>query len=244
MQAPTTSEGGLGGRDPQVRPCPACGAENTTSATFCWRCYGAFGSGAPQESAPTQPVTWPPAPRPAEESKRRTGTFGSIVAVAVGVVAAVAFVMLREPGVSFPERVAGLERASDAQSEAAAASFRAASEADGLEADMAFYAEGGIPVAALAWIRGYDGNAGGPDEAFDGFIEGFTSGYNGSVVTADRAERTVDGVAYVCAPVAAAVTAGICMWEDEDVFWVLMDVRPGVTIEQTEALAVTAHDAA
>jgi hypothetical protein len=168
----------------------------------------------------------------------------SIVGIAVGVVAGSAFVALRDPGVALPERVAGLERTSDARSDAAAASFRAASGSQGLEGDMAFYAEGGAPVAALAWIQGDGTVAGGSADAFDVLTEGFTSGYGGVVVTAERTERAVDGVTYVCAPVTAALAAGICTWEDGDVVWVLMDVRPGVTIAQTQALAVGAHDAA
>jgi len=163
--------------------------------------------------------------------------------VALGVVALLAFLTLREPGPSFPDTLADLERSSDPQAEAAARSFRTASSAQGLDADMTFFSDGGAPVAALAWIRGAEPTPGGAPEAFDAFTEGFTSGYNGSVVTTERAERTVEGISYVCAPIVGPVTAGICLWEDEDVFWVLMDVRPGTTIEQTRSLSVTAHAA-
>ena len=179
-----------------------------------------------------------------ERRASRLGLLGAIVAVTIGVVAGIVFVTLREPGVSFPETFAGLQRASDARSGAAAESFRTASEAQGLEADMAFFTEGGTPVAALAWIRGTERTSGGAAEAFDGFAEGFTSGYNGTVVTTERAERTVGGITYVCAPIVGPVSAGICLWEDGDVFWVLMDVRPGTTVGEARTLSVTAHDAA
>ena len=179
-----------------------------------------------------------------ERRASRIGLLGAIVSVTVGTVASIAFVTLREPGVSFPETFAGLQRASDARSGAAAESFRTASQAQGLEADMAFFAEGGAPVAALAWIRGTERTPGGTAEAFDGFAEGLTSGYNGSVVTTGRAERTVDGITYVCAPIVGPVSAGICMWADGDVFWVLLDVRPGTTVGDARLLSGTARDAA
>jgi hypothetical protein len=137
-----------------------------------------------------------------------------------------------------------MERASDARSQAASDSFRAAAESQRLDADMAFYADGGVPVAALAWIQRAEDTPGGPGDVFDTFTEGFTSGYNGSVVTSQGGERTVDGMTYVCAPVVGPVTAGICMWQDEDVFWVLMDVRPGTSIEETLTLSAAAHAAA
>jgi len=159
------------------------------------------------------------------------------------VVAAVAFLGLRPDPVSFPESFAGLTRATDGQSEAAAASFRTASDADGLDADMAFYAEGVAPVAALAWIREPEQAPGGVDEVFDTFADGFTGGYGGTVVASERLERTMDGVEYVCAPVGGAVAAGLCMWRAGDVVWVLVDVRPGTTVVETKSLAVTAHDA-
>jgi hypothetical protein len=34
------------------------------------------------------------------------------------------------------------------------------------------------------------------------------------------------------------------MWEEEDVFWILLDVRPGARIGETNDLAVSAHEAA
>lgn len=247
MQAPIATEGGFDGRDPQVRPCPGCGAENPPTSTFCWRCYRAFELGVVTAGRTPGPSNWPAAPVPpgpfAKEQRPRLGLLGSIVAVTLGVVAVIAFMALREPGASFPDSFAGLERASDAQSEAAAESFRTASDAQGLDADMAFFAEAGVPVAALAWIRGVDQGSGGATEAFDTFTEGFTSGYNGSVVTTERAEHSTDGITYVCAPVVGPVTAGVCMWEDEDLFWVLMDVRPGTTVQDTRALSVSAHSA-
>ena len=188
---------------------------------------------------------FPPGPLGrAERRAPRLGLLGALVSVTVGVAASIAFVTLREPGVSFPETFAGLQRASDARSGAAAESFRTASQAQGLDADMAFFAEGGAPVAALAWIRDTGRTPGGTAGAFDGLAEGFTSGYNGSVATTERDERLVDGITYVCAPIVGPVAAQICMWEDGGVFWILLDVRPGSTVRDARSLSVTARDAA
>jgi len=250
MQAPTTTEGGLAGRDPQAPVCPACGATNISTAAFCWQCFRTIGAEArTARHSPAGPAAWPPAPVPPgpfEATQPRTSRLGllsAVVAVALGVVAGIAFVALRQDPVAFPDSFAGLTRAVDAQTDAASASFRTAADADGLDADMAFYGEGGPPVAALAWIRGADRTPSGVDGAFDAFGEGFTSGSNGAVLSSERLERTVDGVEYVCASVDGPVAAGLCLWQDADVFWVLMDVRPGTTIDETERLAVTAADA-
>lgn len=245
MQAPTTTDGMPAGRDPRQRTCEACGAENPPAAPFCWRCYRAF---APASVAgPPVPSHWPPAPAGAyaapETTGPRLGLLGLVVAVTLGVVAVFAYLNLREPGVSFPETFSGLQRVSTAQTDAAADSFRAASEADGLDADMAFYGSAAMPEAALMWIRGAEDTPGGPAEAFDAFAEGFTSGYDGTLVTSGRTDRTVDGVTYVCAPVTGSLGAGICMWEEADVFWILLDVRPGSRIADTNDLAVAARDA-
>ncbi len=239
MQAPTTTDGGPGGRDPQVRACGACGAENTPAVSFCWRCY------RPLEHPP---AGWPAPPTStpvgAQGHASRLGRLASIVAVAVGVTAAAAFIVLRQPDPSFPHAIAGLERVSNAQTDAASDSFRAASEADGLDADMAFYGSGSVPEAALMWVRRAQGMVGGPSEAFDALAEGFTSGYNGTLETSGRTDHAIEGITYVCAPITGALGAAVCMWEEDDVFWVLLDVRPGARMGETNDLAVAARDAA
>ncbi len=236
MQTPTTTDGGPGGSDPRVQACAGCGADNTPSAPFCWRCY------RPLHPAP---APWPPpvpaaAPQPSGSAIGRTAGVASVV---VGAAVVVWFVALRGPDLSFPESLPNLERISTAQTDAAAESFRAASEVDGLDADMAFYGSGSIPEAALMWIRGTDGGATGPSEAFDAFARGSMGGSYGSVEPSGRTDRLIDGITYICAPVSGAVGAGICIWEDADVTWILLDVRPGVQIGETNDLAVAAHDA-
>ncbi len=182
------------------------------------------------------PLPPPPASRPPG-----LGARAAMAAATIGVVAVVAATLLRLPDVELPGSFGGLTRTTDAVSEAAASSFRTASDARDLEADMGFYGSTGVPEVALAWIRG--SSPGGAASSFDGFTAGFTADSGGVVVTAERVERTLDGVLYVCAPVSGPVSAGICMWEDGDVSWILMDVRPGSTIAQARSLAVAAHDA-
>lgn len=249
MQAPTTNDGGIAGRDPQERTCPGCAAENPFSASFCWRCYRTFEPvGASGVAWPSPPSRWPsgPSAQPAttDATRPRRGLLAGVVSITLGVVAVIAFVSLREPRVSFPRSLSGLERISTPQTDAAVDSLRAATEADGLDADMAFYGAGAVPEAALMWVRGAQGAPGGSSEVFETLADGFASGYGGALVTSGHTERTTGGVTYLCAPVAGSPGAGICIWEDDDVFWILLDVRSGARIDETGDLAVAAHDAA
>ena len=247
MQAPTTTEGGIGGHDPRVRSCASCGAENVLPATFCWRCFRVFEtSGAPAAPWPSRPDLLPPRAvgNATRVRSRSVGQLAVVVAVTLGVVATIAYLSLRASEVSFPTSFGGLDRIEGTQTDLAADVFRASSEAAGMDADMAFYGSGADPVAALMWIRGAERTPGGPDEVFDAFADGFASGNNGTVVTGERDVQVVEGVTYVCAPVAGALPAAICLWEQDEVFWVLLDVRPGEGLSATRDLAVAARDAA
>jgi hypothetical protein len=248
MQAPTT-EGGIAGHDPQMHPCPACGADNADTATFCWKCYRAFeapaarAAGWPQEpahwpAAPTSPGPFAPAPRP----KSRFGLLGAIVTVTLGVVATVAFVALRQPAPGLPDSFGGLQRVSSAQTDAASESFRALAESDGLRADMAFYGGAGEPAAAVMWVDA-ENTAGGTQEAFDMFVDGFAEGLGAGTVGTSQTTEVVGTVTYRCATVSSSVSAGACMWTDDDIVWVVMDVRPGDGLPEAQDLAVEAHDA-
>jgi hypothetical protein len=245
MQATTRGERGPADSDPPVRPCTACGAENVRSATFCWRCLQRFETvPAPTGTGASRPgVAWPqPPPTTASANAHSVRRLVAIVLV-LGVLVAVAYVGLRDPEASFPPSFAELERVESAQTELAAEVFRSASAVEGMEADVAFYGSDAGPVAALMWIRGPDAATGTSDEALEAFAAGFASSNNGSVTTSLRVDRTVAGIEYVCAPVTGAVPAGLCMWAEDDVSWVLFDVRPGTDLSGAEDLAVAAQSA-
>jgi hypothetical protein len=248
MQAPTT-EGGIAGHDPQMRSCPACGAENAGSATFCWQCYRAFEAPAARTGGwPRQPAHWPAAPTspgpfaPPPQPQSRFGLLGAIVTVTLGVVATVAFVALRQPAAGLPDSFGGLQRVSNAQTDAASESFRALAESDGMRADIAFYGGTGEPAAAVMWADA-ENTADVTEEAFDMFVEGFAEGLGAGTIGTRQTTEVVGGVTYRCATVSSSVTAGACMWTGGDIVWVVMDVRPGDGLPEAQDLAVAAHDA-
>lgn len=246
MQVPTRGESGPAGSDPQVRPCAGCGAANDGSATFCWRCLRAFDAAL----APVGTEAWPKvAARPL--APWNTVSVGAlslprlavIVLGALVVLLAIGYGGFRHPEISFPASFSGLERIGGAQTEVAAEVFRSASATGGMDADVAFYGSDADPVAALMWIRGPGTATDSPDEALEAFAAGFASSNNGSVATSLRVDRTVAGVEYVCAPVTGALPAGLCMWTEDGVSWVVLDVRPGTDLAGAESLAVAARNA-
>ncbi len=250
MQAPTT-EGGLAGKDPRGSTCPNCGAENPVAAQFCWRCYRPFAQPEPQASqAGPQPAHWPPPPiQPnpftvPEPPRSRIGALVAIAAVTVAVIGAVVLVVMREPAIETPEAFGELTKIASGPTDAAIDQFHAMAEDRGLDADMAFYADGATPRAALIWIR--DASVPSTDAAFDAFAAGFTEGFGaGGLDTSHKKTETVGETLYVCAPVTGQVRGSLCMWEDgEEVFWILFDVQPGARLVETQTLAVSAHDAA
>jgi hypothetical protein len=161
--------------------------------------------------------------------------------VTVGVVASVAFVALRQSSPSFPETFSGLERVGGQQTDTASQAFRSMADAQGLSADMAFYASSGVPAVALMWVDA--GGQGASDAAFESFIDGFTTGFAGGSVTGDSVVESVDGVTYRCAPVSGQVDAGVCLWDEGDIVWVLVDARTTTTLDASKELARSVHEA-
>ena len=81
--------------------------------------------------------------------------------------------------------------------------------------------------------------------AFDEFATGFDSGM-GSAGSLDGSRKTVetsDGVTYVCAPLVSDVSGTICMWQDQEIFWLLFDFSAN-SFEAGKALAEGARVAA
>ena len=83
------------------------------------------------------------------------------------------------------------------------------------------------------------------DAAFDQFATGFDSGFgaSGSLDGSRKSIETLDGVTYVCAPLVSDVSGTICMWQDQEVFWLLFDFS-GDSFQAGKTLAERAHDAA
>jgi hypothetical protein len=256
MQAPTTPSGSPA-QQPDERTCPNCGAPNGLTAAFCWQCYQPFGAyqtppglaGSPPDRGPWTPGM-PAAPpawtrTPFETPARRRGGAGRIVSLVLVTLAAIGIVTWwvgREGSVALPEQVGGLSRMDNAQTEIIVDTFHRQLDTMAVEGDIAMYGAG-LPTAALVWIR--DAAAPTTDAAFDQFATGFDSGIGGaaSLDGSRKTLETVDGVSYVCAPLVSDVSGTICMWQDQEVFWLLFDFS-GDSFQAGKTLAERAHDAA
>ena len=52
----------------------------------------------------------------------------------------------------------------------------------------------------------------------------------------------IGGITYECAPVVGTPPGGVCMWEQDDVFWIVFELS-GARMGAAQDLAVAAHDA-
>jgi hypothetical protein len=258
MQAPTTPSGSPAPQ-PGDRTCPNCGAPNGLTAAFCWQCHQPFGAsptppgltGSPPDRGawtpgmPAAPPTWTRTPGPLDTPARPGGGVGRIVGVVLVTLAAIGIVTWwvgRDASVALPEQVGGLVRMENAQTEFVTDTFHRQLDTMGVEGDIAMYGAG-LPTAFLVWMR--DASTPTTDAAFDEFATGFDSGIGttGSLDGSRKTVETIDGVTYVCAPVVSDVSGAICMWQDQEVFWLLFDFSGG-SFEAGKVLAKGAHDAA
>ena len=250
MQAPTTPSG-PSAQEPAERACPGCGAANGPLAAFCWQCYRQFGLAPTPAFSPARfdgRPGIPQAPIPglrdaaiAPPSPRRLGGMVGALAIVLAIAAGLFFFLHRGPGVELPDSFGGVSRISDPQIEAALDAFRTQASAAGVEADMAAYGQGNVPSAALIWVTG--GGVPTADDAWSQFAEGFNSGLGtGSLDDSRKTAETIDGVTYRCAPIQGTTPGGLCLWDEDGIFWILVDLS-GANAAARD-LAVAAHDAA
>lgn len=264
MQAPPTS--GSPAQDRRVLVCPACRALNAgDGGAFCWQCFRPFNgseaiggtdaAGGTAVAVPPPPpapvsavrgVSWTPrtieAPVSAPPGRNLRAQLGAILlAVAVGAVA-LSF-LNRGADVALPESFGGLSRMQDEQIESLLEEFRAEAARQGIEADMGLYGSAGLPSAGLIWIK--DLAVPSTDDAFDAFATGFEQELGvGSLDRSRTSTATVDGISFLCAPVdATGQPANLCMWDEDGIFWVLLDLSGTARLSGTEQLAVSAHGA-
>jgi hypothetical protein len=252
MQAPTAP--GSAPADPGLRVCPQCGAVNGPTNAFCWQCYRQFGgtsSGLPAAPAPTSAgapglrgVVLEPRPVAAPAIETSGWNVRSVIAVIVAtalLVAGVTLFLNRAPAVALPERFGGLAQANGPQIDVVLDEFHRQVDGLGIQGDMGLYGNAAFPTVALVWVK--DPTVASTDAAWDAFAEGFNQGLPvGSLDEAHRTSELVGGVTYVCAPVDAAPPSNICLWEEDEVFWILVDLS-GASQVGTRALAETARDA-
>jgi hypothetical protein len=169
---------------------------------------------------------------------------GSVIAVIVAtalLVAGVTLFLNRVPTVELPEGFGGLPQASGPEIDEVHDEFHRQVEGLGIHGNMGLYGTDAFPTVALVWVE--DPSVDTTDAAWNAFAAGFNQGLPaGSVDETGRTSEVVDGVTYLCAQVDAASPSNVCLWEEGQVFWILVDLS-GASQGGTQDLAVTAHDA-
>ena len=214
-----TTPSGSPAPQPGDRTCQDCGAPNGLTAAFCRQCYQAFG---------------------ANQTPPGLGRIAGVVLVTLASIGIVTWWVGRDGSVALPERVSGLVRMENAQTDLVVDTFHRQLDTMGVEGDIAMYGAG-LPATVLMWIR--DASAPATEAAFDEFATGFDSGIGaaGSLDVSRKTNETLDGVTYVCAPLVSDVSGTICMWQDQEVFWLLFDFWGG-SFDAGKALAEGAHE--
>lgn len=252
MRTPTTS--GSLAQDPGVRVCPGCEAVNGPTVAFCWQCYRPFQAA----EAGIHPVPPPPraaglrgalrepepvlAPAPTR-SRPSLGAVVSTVLVAAAVATGVVVFVSRGSSPELPGSFGGVSQMRGGEVDLVLEQFHSEADRQGIDADMALYGSAGVPSAALVWVQ--DLTVPTTEEAFDAFATGFNQGLGiGSLDDSRTVTALVGGTSYLCAPVAAAPPVNICMWDEDEVFWVLLDLSGDTRLSATQDLAVAARNAA
>lgn len=148
---------------------------------------------------------------------------------------------------AFPESVAGIPQADIPQLEQLVEFAKGqANLPEGIDLDLAMYGDPLSPRFALMWMKG-DG-LGNAQDAFEALSSGLGEGLLPGATGAGQLKvETRDGVTYACAIGSdfgvAGPAATLCMWPDDDIFWMVLDFQPGPTLEPTILLAGQANEA-
>lgn len=200
---------------------------------------------------PGMPMPPPPGslstPRPeARSAGKGIATFAA-AAVALAVVGWFLMSRLGGGAPAFPESVAGIPQADVPQLEQLIDLAKEQSNIpEGIDLDLAMYGDPLSPRFALMWMKG-DG-LGNAQDAFEALSSGLGEGLLPGASGAGQLKvETRDGVTYACASGSdfgvTGPAATLCMWPDDDIFWMVLDFQPGPTIEPTILLAGQANDA-
>jgi hypothetical protein len=162
-----------------------------------------------------------------------------VIVTTLAVIGGAWFLLFREGAVLAPEAFGGMPRIDSPDTELVVDTFRAQVQTNGIEGDIVIYGNG-VPAAALIWIR--DASVPTTDAAFDEFAAGFNEGIGATGSLGKKQSEGIAGVTYVCAPVLGATPGTLCMWQNEDVFWLMFDFSGG-SFAAGQDLAVVAHDA-
>lgn len=228
----------------QKRACASCGSENSSDASFCWRCL------VPVPTLPPPPCPVPPgrsfasipSPPPAAEAKTYPAKSSRGVAAIVSVVAAVAGYVgvhyLMGPSLSLPAELAGSERLTDRESQRFEDRLIEQGERYGIDVAGGVY--GGELGPEFFVILVDAATAEATDELFDGLLLGFSQA--GAVIDRPSAASGERGASdYRCVGASAlSETAVACMWRDADTVGIVLEM-PG-DLRGTRRLLWTVHD--
>ena len=194
---------------------------------------------------PPPPVSVPGMVTPPPRTKRSPSVTLVAIVVAILVISAAILASARLLGGSkkamLPDSVGAFQTISSANVQQAIDAFHNQASQNGLEADLAVYGSGSTPRILLAWIR--DATVTDPDTALTAFASGFAQGFGGSIAMDQKQTQTIEGVAFVCAPITGSTQAAICLWRQREVFYILFDPESGGNLDATLGLSVTAHRA-
>jgi hypothetical protein len=163
------------------------------------------------------------------------GVLVFVVAVAAGV-----FVFMNKASApTLPQSVGGLTKISDPAIDPTVEMFRSMAESQGVQADIGLYGTAGLPSAAIIWVTGADAPSDG--QAFSEFAEGFNTGLgSGSLDEARRTTEVVDGISIECAPVVGEPPGSMCLWQEDDVLWMVFELSDG-SLGSASDLAASVH---
>lgn len=164
-----------------------------------------------------------------------------VIVITLAVIAGAWWFLNRGASVAMPDGFGGLSLIQNEQTAIAVDAFASEADTAGIEGEMALYGDG-VPTAALIWI--HDASVPTTDEAFEQFATGFDAGIgaSGSLDESRKTTDLVDGVTYVCAPVTSVAPGTICMWQEDEIFWLLFEFS-GQPQDAGQDLAVVANDA-
>jgi hypothetical protein len=225
----------------QKRACASCGSENSSDASFCWRCLVPFPPpppGATPRSPSHSTSGWSPSTQARTVPARSSRFMAAIVSVAAVVAGYLGVQYLMGPSVSLPSALAGSDRLTDRGSQRFEDYLVEQGDRYGIDV------QGGVYGGALGpefFVILVDAAAiETTDQLFDALLLGFSQA--GAVI--DRrstASGTRGGSDYRCVGASAeGETAVACMWRDHDTVGIVLEM-PG-DIRGTRRLLWSVHD--
>ena len=225
----------------QKRACASCGSENSSDASFCWRCLVPFPTLPPPPGAvpPAPSTTWPPRPTEATPPVKSSRLVVAIVSAVAAIVGYVGVQYLMGPSLSLPGSLAGSERLTDRESQRFEDYLIEQGERYGIDVQGGVYGGALGPEFFVILVNGATIET--TDQLFDALLLGFSQA--GAVIDHPSAASGRRGATdYRCVGAnAEGETAVACMWRDADTVGIVLEM-PG-DLRETRRLLWRVHDA-